>query len=140
LECDKETLKRSFLSKAERFSCEIMGEAHEQLRETLLTFLTDYSQQNPSKIPLPLNALSPFRANVLHRLQQVPFGSFITYGQLALESGYPGAARAVGTACHLNPFPLFIPCHRVIASGGKIGGFAYDLELKERLLAFEENK
>ena len=138
LECDKGTLKRSSLFKAERFFYEFIGEVNEQLRKNLLAFLTSYSERASSIIDLPLHALSPFRTDILRHLQQIPLGSLITYGELAAEAGYPGAARAAGTACHFNPFPLFIPCHRVIASGGKIGGFACDLEIKKRLLNFEK--
>jgi O-6-methylguanine DNA methyltransferase len=83
--------------------------------------------------------ITPFRQKVLQELQKVPFGKTLTYGQLASKSGHPNAARAVGSACHINPFPLFIPCHRVIASGGHIGGFAYDIELKKLLLDFERS-
>ena len=60
-----------------------------------------------------------------------------SYGELASNAGHPGAARAVGTACHFNPFPLLIPCHRVIAASGKLGGFALDMRIKRALLDFE---
>ncbi len=61
----------------------------------------------------------------------------MTYGELAANIGQPKAARAIGMACHHNPYPLFIPCHRVIASGKRLGGFAYDLKMKQLLLNFE---
>jgi O-6-methylguanine DNA methyltransferase len=125
---------RASLSLANRFECEILGVAD----ESLLAFLTNYAERNPGHVELPLGNLSTFRQKVLTSLQKVAFGSTLTYGELALEAGHPGAARAVGTACHYNPFPLFIPCHRVIASGGKMGGFACDLEIKKLLLEFEE--
>lgn len=106
-------------------------------KEELLLFLENYGKKDPIKIALSLDGLTPFRQKVLTRLQEVAFGEILTYGELASAAGFPQAARAVGTACHINPFPLFIPCHRVVASGGRIGGFAYDIEMKKRLLDFE---
>jgi methylated-DNA-[protein]-cysteine S-methyltransferase len=77
---------------------------------------------------------------VLKQLQQVPFGTTLTYGGLASAIGQPKAARAIGTACHYNPYPLFIPCHRVITSRGQAGGFAYTTKMKEHLLNFEKKE
>ncbi len=138
LEFEKLGFKRALLSLANRFECEVRGEADEKLKDALVAFLMSYGQKKAAEIELPLDDQSQFRKKVLNSLQKVPFGSTLTYGELALEAGHPGAARAVGTACHYNPFPLFIPCHRVIASGGKMGGFACDLEIKKLLLEFED--
>jgi methylated-DNA-[protein]-cysteine S-methyltransferase len=60
-----------------------------------------------------------------------------TYGEIAEAIGSPGAARAVGSACGANPLPLFIPCHRAVAAGGKLGGFSGGLGIKKKLLAWE---
>ncbi len=139
LEFEKLRFKRALLSLANRFESEVRGEADEKLKDALLAFLMSYGQKKAAEIELPLEDQTLFRKTVLKSLQKVPFGSTLTYGELASGSGHPGAARAVGTACHYNPFPLFIPCHRVVASGGKIGGFACDLEIKRLLLEFEEN-
>lgn len=94
------------------------------------------------KIHLPLPPLtlsySPlFTQKVLEFLRTVPFGSSLSYGELASEIGSPKAARAVGGALGSNPFPLFLPCHRVLAAGSKLGGFSCGLEIKKALLAFE---
>jgi O-6-methylguanine DNA methyltransferase len=137
LEFTEFKLKKTLLSLADRFECAIEGKVDQQCIDTLLAFLKCYGQREHAELELPLDMLSPFRQKVLQNLQKVGFGSIVTYGELAHESGHPGAARAVGTACHFNPFPLFIPCHRVITSGRKIGGFAYNLEIKRRLLEFE---
>ena len=61
----------------------------------------------------------------------------MTYGELAALAGRPAAARAVGAACGANPVPLIVPCHRVLAAGGGIGGFGGGLELKRALLERE---
>ncbi len=129
--------KSAFLSFSDRFECCIEGKPDEKIKESLLDFLDNYAKKNPSKIDVYLDFLTPFRKKALRCLQEVPFGEAISYGELAVKIGHPRAARAVGTACHFNPFPIIIPCHRVIAAGGRLGGFALDLKMKKRLLEFE---
>jgi methylated-DNA-[protein]-cysteine S-methyltransferase len=84
---------------------------------------------------------SPFRRRVLETLRrEVPWGETVTYGELAAMAGVPGAARAVGTAMATNPVPLVVPCHRVVASGGRIGGYGgglHGVATKRALLARE---
>lgn len=90
-------------------------------------------------IPLDLVAQGFIRA-VLEFLPKIPPGQTMSYGQVAEQLGHIGAARAVGTACRRNPLPLFLPCHRVVAAGGKLGGFggqARAVGLKQALLALE---
>ena len=81
--------------------------------------------------------LPPFRRQVLDALAELAFGEVVTYGEVASRLEAPRAARAVGSGCAANPFPLFIPCHRVVASGQRLGGFAYGTAVKELLLQFE---
>ena len=71
---------------------------------------------------------------------QIPYGATQTYGELALRIGKPGASRAVGTACGRNPVPVLVPCHRVVASGGKLGGFSAGLSRKRTLLNLEASR
>ena len=81
-----------------------------------------------------------FRRRVLEELAKVPFGATVTYGELARRSGQPSAARAVGGIMAGNPLPVIVPCHRVIKSGGAIGGFAgarHAIETKQWLLTHE---
>ncbi|MGI6393605.1 MAG: methylated-DNA--[protein]-cysteine S-methyltransferase [bacterium] len=82
--------------------------------------------------------IKKFRKDVYLTLYETKRGEKISYGELALRAGYPGAARAVGTAMKNNPFPFVIPCHRVIKSDGSIGGFFGAEEMKEKLLKMEE--
>jgi methylated-DNA-[protein]-cysteine S-methyltransferase len=89
------------------------------------------------RTPLDLRSLTPFQQSVLQETRKIPYGSVITYGDIAGKIGNPGAFRAVGTALGCNPIPILIPCHRVVASGGKIGGFTGGLALKEKLLLIE---
>lgn len=79
---------------------------------------------------------SLFRQRVWESMREIPAGQVATYGELALDAGSPGAARAAGTACGSNHIALFVPCHRVVGSTG-IGGYQFGLELKSHLLEFE---
>ncbi len=131
--------KSSSLLSASSFECGIEGEADTTTVKHLLEFLKNYANKKPGKIALDLDALTLFRKEALRCLQDVAFGEVVSYGELAAKVGQPKAARAVGTACHFNPYPLFIPCHRVIAAGGRLGGFAQELRLKKLLLDFEKS-
>jgi methylated-DNA-[protein]-cysteine S-methyltransferase len=83
--------------------------------------------------------LTKFQTKVLQEIAKIPFGETRTYKQIAEAVGAPKAARAVGMACNKNPFPFFIPCHRVVATSGKLQGYAYGLELKAKILNFEKS-
>ncbi len=80
---------------------------------------------------------TPFQQAVWKELLRIPHGTTCSYGELAKRLGKPGASRAVGSANGRNPICLIIPCHRVIASDGGLGGFAFGVELKSRLLKME---
>ncbi|MHC4829813.1 MAG: methylated-DNA--[protein]-cysteine S-methyltransferase [Planctomycetota bacterium] len=88
-------------------------------------------------IPLDLPPSTDFRERIYQLLRGVPAGEVVSYGDLAELAGRPRAARAVGSAMRNNPVPLFVPCHRVIAAGGKLGGFNGGLEIKVTLLDHE---
>ena len=81
-----------------------------------------------------------FQKQVWQAIAKIPIGKTTTYGQLAKAIGRPKAYRAVANACGKNPLPIFIPCHRVIAANGKIGGFSAGLPWKNLLLTAEQNK
>ena len=87
---------------------------------------------------LPLRTKgTPFQEKVWRALQQIPYGETRTYGELAASIGQPAAARAVGGANHRNPLPIVIPCHRVVAAHGGLGGYGGGLDKKRWLLALE---
>ena len=88
------------------------------------------------EVPLDLRG-TPFQLDVWNALREIPFGQTRTYAEIGRAVGRPRAARAVGTANASNPIPLIVPCHRVIAAGGKLGGYAGGLAIKRRLLALE---
>jgi O-6-methylguanine DNA methyltransferase len=80
---------------------------------------------------------SAFQKKVLEATYAIPYGQIRSYGELAMESGYPNAYRAVGSTMKMNPVPLVIPCHRVVKSDGSIGEFGGRKELKKKLLELE---
>jgi methylated-DNA-[protein]-cysteine S-methyltransferase len=84
-----------------------------------------------------LSGLTPFHRSVLDAAATVPAGEVVSYGEIARRIGRPGGSRAVGQALHRNPVPIVIPCHRVIAAGGKIGGYGGGLAIKRKLLRLE---
>lgn len=86
---------------------------------------------------MDISECTPFQQRVLKALMAVPFGELVTYGELAERAGVPRGARAVGGAVGSNPLPIFIPCHRVVASARGLGGYSGGLEWKERLLSHE---
>lgn len=87
---------------------------------------------------LRLDGCNPFRRQVLRAVFAIPRGRVSSYGRIAASVNRPGAARAVGTAMATNPFPIIIPCHRVIQSDGHIGEFGGGRPMKKMLLEIEE--
>jgi O-6-methylguanine DNA methyltransferase len=91
------------------------------------------------RLELDLRATG-FQIRVFAALLEIQYGELRSYGEIARAIGEPSAARAVGAAVGDNPLPLVVPCHRVIESSGKLGGFAGGVLLKKRLLALERGK
>ena len=81
--------------------------------------------------------VSPFLRRVLSAAASVPAGQVVSYGEIARRIGQPTGSRAVGQALGRNPMPIVLPCHRVIAAGGKIGGYGGGLRMKRTLLRIE---
>lgn len=88
-------------------------------------------------IPFDLRVSTDFTYRVLLATSHIPFGETVSYGETAKRVGSPGASRAVGGALGRNPLPIVIPCHRVIASDGSIGGFTGGSVVKKALLRLE---
>jgi methylated-DNA-[protein]-cysteine S-methyltransferase len=89
-------------------------------------------------VEIDLNNLSEFHKKVIMDLSKIPYGTVISYGELARKVNNPKAARAVGQACKANPIPIIIPCHRVIRSDGKIGNYTAGVDVKKYLLDLEK--
>ncbi|MCL5076235.1 MAG: methylated-DNA--[protein]-cysteine S-methyltransferase [Chloroflexi bacterium] len=107
--------------------------------ETLLVQLLYYSlgQRVEFTARLNLGWATPFERSVLEAVRRIDYGQVSTYGAIAQQIGRPRAARAVGQAVAANPLPIIIPCHRVVAARGRLGGFGGGLVLKLTLLRLE---
>ena len=88
-------------------------------------------------VPIDLRGVTAFTRRVLRATRRIPFGGVLSYGDVASRIGSPRASRAVGGALGRNPVPIIVPCHRVIAHGGKLGGFTGGLDTKRALLQIE---
>jgi methylated-DNA-[protein]-cysteine S-methyltransferase len=114
----------------DRHSPEAFAAALEQLRQYFA------GERQAFELPLELVG-SPFQRQVWARLQEIPYGTTISYKELAQRVGRPGEAREVGTAVGRTPLPILVPCHRVIASNGDLTGYGGGLERKQALLDLE---
>ena len=94
-----------------------------------------------SDVPVDDRHLTDFGRRIVRACRRIPRGKTRSYGQLAADCGSPGAARAVGQAMAKNHYPLIVPCHRVLAAGGLLGGFSapQGLAMKRRLLEMEND-
>ena len=92
-----------------------------------------------SRIGLDMAGVPDFNRRVYAVARQIPPGETLTYGEVAARIGEPGAARSVGTALGQNPFPIVVPCHRVLAANGRTGGFSArgGVATKMRMLSIE---
>ncbi len=116
--------------RASRGTAEVLDAAEQQVGE--------YFSGRRFQFDLPLEWQgTEFQIRVWQELTRVPFGATPNYQRIAEQIGAPKASRAVGSANGRNRLPLFVPCHRIIAAGGKLGGFTGGLGLKKRLLAHE---
>lgn len=88
-------------------------------------------------ITLDWSGITPFRRAVMEECMRIPAGKTLTYGDLAAKVGRPGAARAVGRVMATNPWPLLVPCHRVVGSDGTLHGYGGGLPMKAALLRAE---
>ena len=111
-----------------------VAKAIDQMRRHL-----DGDAQDFCDVPLDTSDVADFHQRVYRGARKVSAGRTISYGELAARIGSPGAARAVGQALGKNPFPIVVPCHRVLAANGKAGGFSAHggLVTKRRILAAE---
>lgn len=90
-------------------------------------------------LALDLDGASAFDRLVYGAMLEVPYGELVAYGELAARIGRPTAARAVGGACNRNPLPVVVPCHRVVAADGTLGGYGGGLDVKRALLHLERS-
>lgn len=116
---------------AENIETEIIGKAFVQLNEYL----------SGSRREFALNIEcdgTDFQMSVWNQLQLIPYGATKTYKDIAESINRPKSSLAVGMACSKNPVPIFIPCHRVIGSNGKLTGYSGGIDIKKQLLEIEQ--
>ncbi len=128
---------------------EVLGEVAEQLSPRILEAprrldpvrreLDKYfeGKLHDFDVPLDWSLTGEFARRVLRRTARIPYGSVASYGDVAVGVGTPRGARAVGNALGSNPIPVIVPCHRVVRTGGAIGGYGGGLTRKRFLLALE---
>ncbi|HEX8570098.1 MAG TPA: methylated-DNA--[protein]-cysteine S-methyltransferase [Caulobacteraceae bacterium] len=104
-----------------------------------ITALLEGEPRGLADLPLDTSAVPDFERRVYEVARTIPPGAVLTYGEVAARMGEPGAAQAVGRALGRNPFPIVVPCHRVVAADGKLGGFSAPggRSTKLKLLAIE---
>lgn len=138
-ERDEETarrrLARRFPAAVEALPCAFIAAAITDIMALLAGEARDLGH-----LPIALEATSDFSRAVYDVALTIRPGETLTYGEVAARIGEPGAARAVGVALGQNPFPIIVPCHRVLAAGGRTGGFSADggVETKLRILTIEK--
>ncbi len=132
---ENNTIVRITLAEAKRLSCAIISKG---LESEILEWMILYSKRKTGNpLPLEFTLFSPFMKKGLQAIEKIPFGEVASYGEIASLAGEEKGARAIGNVCNKNPYPLVIPCHRVIQGNGSLGGFDYPLKMKELMLEFE---
>jgi methylated-DNA-[protein]-cysteine S-methyltransferase len=144
---DKGIVKLSFAASQARFVAELAREFPGQawkrddaspIAAETARQLAEYFRGERRKFDLPLDAQgTPFQKRVWSALRRIPYGETRSYKDIARAAGSPKGARAVGMANHENPIAIVVPCHRVIAADGSLGGYACGLDLKRKLLDLE---
>lgn len=135
LGADGERLKR--LLADEFCAAEINEEALPELEAKVRAFIA--GEGSLARVPLDIRG-TVFQRRVWEALRRIPRGETRTYAALAREIGAPSAVRAVGSACGANPVALVVPCHRAVRTDGGLGGYAWGLPVKKRLLEIEKRR
>jgi AraC family transcriptional regulator of adaptative response/methylated-DNA-[protein]-cysteine methyltransferase len=132
---DVERLKKLL---AEEFSAaEIAGEPMPEIEAKVRAFIA--GEGTLARVPLDIRG-TVFQRRVWEALRRIPRGETRTYREIAREIGAPAAVRAVGSACGANPVALVVPCHRAVRTDGGLGGYAWGLGVKKRLLELEKRR
>lgn len=122
---------RSYLSKLSSSEAQRSFAKVASAKDQVLAYLSGQRQQ--LSLDVDLSHLTPFQQRVLEETRKVPRGQVASYAQIAKRIGQPKAVRAVGQALRRNPVPIAVPCHRVIASDGSLGGYAGKMRSRRKL-------
>jgi AraC family transcriptional regulator of adaptative response/methylated-DNA-[protein]-cysteine methyltransferase len=122
----------------EEFSeAELVEDSLTELKQKILAFIA--GEASLARLPLDVRG-TVFQRRVWDELRRIPRGETRTYGEIARAIGAPAAVRAVGSACGANPVALVVPCHRAVRTDGGLGGYAWGVSRKKRLLALEKKR
>ena len=116
---------------------ELREQALPELKQKILAFID--GEASLARLPVDIRG-TVFQRRVWNELRRIPRGETRTYREIARAIGAPAAVRAVGSACGANPVALVVPCHRAVRTDGGLGGYAWGLARKKRLLALEKKK
>lgn len=142
--CDRKNFEKLFVSIQKAFNGVIVEEvptnAHGSLMKRLEEELNEYFKGKRKEFTIPLHVIgTDFQKKVWQELLKIPYGKTISYRQEAINIGNPKSYRAVANANGRNKISIIIPCHRVIASSGDLGGYGGGIERKQFLLDLESN-
>ena len=121
----------------------VSRERHPEQLTALARTIENYYRGGHLPIPWEYFDFSAYTANqikVYREVAKIPYGQVRSYGDIAVRAGMPGASRFVGNCMARNPYPIFIPCHRVIRGDGSLGGFGGGLDLKQKMLDLESQE
>ena len=134
---DTEDCNRKLLKIDANISDDRMA-SDEEVMENTIKQLEEYFQGVRQEFQLPVNFIGTlFQKKVWENLSKIKYGETATYARVAEQMGHPDAVRAVARACGANPLAIIVPCHRVVAARGRVGGYTGGLEKKEALLELE---
>jgi AraC family transcriptional regulator of adaptative response/methylated-DNA-[protein]-cysteine methyltransferase len=123
---------------ADEFSqAELSQQSLPEAKKAILNFIS--GESSLARVPLDIRG-TVFQRRVWDELRRIPRGETRTYSEIAAAVGAPAAVRAVGSACGANPVALVVPCHRAVRRDGRLGGYAWGLARKKKLLALEKKK
>jgi len=110
------------------------------LAKSAASQISEYTQNQRETIDIKLDLTlqTPFQRDIYNAARSIPYGQTRSYANLAALGGHPGKARAVGGALGRNPFPVVVPCHRIISTSGRLGGWSGPSGFKEILLKHEQ--
>ena len=121
---------------AEEFSeAEISEQPMKEIKQAIVDFIS--GEANLARVPVDIRG-TVFQRRVWEELRRIPRGETRTYKDIARAVGAPAAVRAVGSACGANPVALVVPCHRAVRTDGGLGGYAWGISRKKRLLSLEK--
>ena len=139
---DNDDCKKKELEAEKKISGEFATEAKDEEEEILMKRvkeeMNEYFAGMRREFDLPIRLLgTPFQQKVWEGMLNIGYGQVVTYGGLAKAIGHEKGVRCVANACGRNPLAIIVPCHRVVASNGKPGGYTGGLDKKEMLLSLE---